>query len=535
VGHWFESDYRHFLLKNIFMNAKLINSIYKTIIFLPLLLYFGKRSYIAYDEGFYALQAKWILQNNNWVVPVWWDQFVLDRTVGIQFLIAKCQQILGHTSFAAHLPSTIAAISMLFLTYKLHQELIGRKDAIFSALILATTYIWLDFAHLATQDMIFAFLVTSGLYSLAKLREEKKPMYLLIFGSWIGLAFFMKTFLIGIPLVTLLPYLIYKRQIIIGKFFWLGIFIGFLPFLIWSYHINLYIDKNIIFFLIDKVNSLSVKNTFTNPFYYYIWNIPINFLPWSIFSLIGLIYQLKTNKQINYLLAYFPIFFIFTLSLFSTKTPYYCLPIASIISINAYIGFKATLKINRLKLVFFQVTSKIIPIFIFLTITFYFLLLKKSINLNLKEEVFLITGLLISAFVLIIIRNAKKFRSIFLTFLVFPYLIGSCMVQSGLLTDRSRNLRESMEFIIAKEGLHNKSINVIRDNLNFDDSTSKLIKILLMTPNLGRDFNNLNQLKSNEYAWMIEYTDETDKSANYQIIASDNYLNPWKLIKKKNI
>ena len=119
------------------MNAKLISSIYKTIIFFPLLLYFGKRSYIAYDEGFYALQAKWMLQNNNWVVPVWWDQFVLDRTVGIQFLIAKCQQIFGETSFVAHLPSTIASFLMLFLTYKLHQELIGRKDVIFSALILA--------------------------------------------------------------------------------------------------------------------------------------------------------------------------------------------------------------------------------------------------------------------------------------------------------------------------------------------------------------------------------------------------------------
>ena len=190
------------------MNAKIISSIYKTIIFFPLLLYFGKRSYIAYDEGFYALQAKWMLQNNNWVVPVWWDQFVLDRTVGIQFLIAKCQQIFGETSFVAHLPSTIASFLMLFLTYKLHQELIGKKDALFSALILATTYIWLDFAHLATQDMIFACLVTSGIYALVKLREEQESLYLLIFGGWIGLAFFMKTFLMAIPLITLFPYLL---------------------------------------------------------------------------------------------------------------------------------------------------------------------------------------------------------------------------------------------------------------------------------------------------------------------------------------
>ena len=515
------------------MNAKLINSIYKTVIFFPLLLYFGKRSYIAYDEGFYALQARWILQNNNWIVPVWWDQFILDRTIGIQFLIAKFQQIFGESSFVAHLPSTIAASLMLFLTYKLHQEFIGKKDAIFSALILATTYIWLDFAHLATQDMIFACLVTTGLYSLAKLREVDKPFYLFLFGSWIGLAFFMKTFLIAIPLITLLPYLIYTGKIINKKFFWLGIFIGLLPFLVWSFYIDPYLDKNIIFFLIDKVNTLSVNNTFTNPIYYYIWNIPVNFLPWSIFSIIGLIFQFRNSKQINYLLAYFPLLYILILSLFSTKTPYYSLPIASILSINAYLGFKETLKVGRLKLLFFQLTSKIIPVFIFFTIVIYFLVLKNSINSNLKEEVFLISGFLISALILINMRNAKNFRSIFLSLLVCPYLIGSCIVQSGLLTDRSRNIRETIEYISEKEGLHDQPINVINDDLNIEESTSKLIKILLITPNLGKNFNNLNELKPKEYAWMIESKNITTESENYQIIASDKSLNPWKLIKKK--
>jgi len=514
------------------MNARLINLIYKTIIFFPLLLYFGKRSYIAYDEGFYALQARWMIQNNNWIVPVWWDQFVLDRTIGIQFLIAKFQQIFGQTPFVAHLPSTIAAISMLFLTYKLHQELIGRKDAIFSALILSTTYIWLDFAHLATQDMIFACLVTSGLYSLAKLKEVKKSFYLVLFGSWIGLGFFMKTFLIAIPLISLLPYLIDKRKQINSQFFWLGLFIGFLPLFIWSFYINPFLDKNIIFYLLDKVNALSVNNTFTNPFYYYIWNIPINFLPWSIFSIIGLIDQIFNIKQKNYLLIYFPILFIFVLSIFSTKTPYYALPIASILSINGYLGVKATLKIDRLRILFIQLTSKIIPVFICFAIIIYFLVLKESINLSLKAEVFLITGFLISALALISIKNAKQFRSIFLTFLIFPYLIGSCMVQSGLLVDRSRDIRESIEYISTKEGLYDQPINVIRDNLDIEESISKLIKILLMTPQIGKGLKNLNDLKSNEYAWMIESKNIDNKTKNYQIIASDKNLNPWKLIKK---
>ena len=62
--------------------------LFKLIIFIPLIFYFGKRSYIAFDEGFYALQARWILDKGNWIIPLWWDEYVLDRTIGLQYLFA---------------------------------------------------------------------------------------------------------------------------------------------------------------------------------------------------------------------------------------------------------------------------------------------------------------------------------------------------------------------------------------------------------------------------------------------------------------
>ena len=73
----------------------------KLLIFIPIIFYFGKRSYLAYDEGFYALQARWILDKGNWTIPLWFDEYVLDRTIGFQFLIAKSQQILGRNIFWA--------------------------------------------------------------------------------------------------------------------------------------------------------------------------------------------------------------------------------------------------------------------------------------------------------------------------------------------------------------------------------------------------------------------------------------------------
>ncbi|MDC3147602.1 glycosyltransferase family 39 protein, partial [Prochlorococcus sp. AH-716-I09] len=184
----------------------------KIFLFIPLIFYFGKRSYLAYDEGFYALQARWILEKDNWIIPLWWDRYVLDRTIGIQFLIAKSQDIFGVNMFSAYLPTTIAAITMLFITFKLHEELFGKKNALISPLILSTTYVWFDYAHLATQDLIYSCLVTIGVFSLVKIKSKDNIFYILLFGIWIGLAFMMKTFLVAIPLLSLTPYLLKDQK-----------------------------------------------------------------------------------------------------------------------------------------------------------------------------------------------------------------------------------------------------------------------------------------------------------------------------------
>ena len=196
------------------MKSTFIKRFKKLIIFFPILIYLGKRSYLAYDEGFYALQARWIIDNNNWLIPQWWDGYNLDRTIGIQYLIAKSQTIFGMNSFAAHIPTTIGAFVMIFLTHKLHEELVGKRGAIFSSIILSTTFIWFDFAHQATQDLIFACLVTGGLYSLIKIESNRNILFHLTFGLWIGLAFILKTFLVIVPLIALSPYILKKRNVL---------------------------------------------------------------------------------------------------------------------------------------------------------------------------------------------------------------------------------------------------------------------------------------------------------------------------------
>ena len=515
---------------NIILKFKLF---FKLFIFIPIIFYFGKRSYIAYDEGFYALQARWILDKGNWTIPLWFDEYTLDRTIGLQYLIAKSQEIFGRNIFWAYLPTTIAAIVMLFLTYKLHEELIDKKYAFVSPLILSTTYLWFDYSHLATQDIIFSSLVTFGIFSLAKIKSRNNKLYILLFGIWIGLAFMMKTFLVAAPLISLLPYVYIKKNFLITKFFWFGLLIGFIPYLIWTISIDPYLNQNIIFHLFEKFTNLQNKNNFTNPFYYYFWNIPTTFLPWSIFSIIGIICHRSDNKNQKFLLTFFPLTFIFIISLFSTKTPYYPLQISSIFTLNSFLGIKYLFNSKIYKSIFIFITSKIIPIFLIAIASLYYFFFKNITSLNYKENTYLFIGFILFGLSWTFLNNKTNFKNTLIILLIGPYLLTSFLLGSGLFTDRSRELRETMEYVSSLDIVKNQNIKVDKSRIKNIASHSKIIKISLLTPNLGEGFNNLSDLNSGELAWSSDYSDDRNNDKSYEILYKNENLEPWKLIIKR--
>ena len=248
------------------MADKFFKTFKKFILFTPLILYFGDRSLIAYDEGIYALQAKWILENNNWIAPMKWGSVMNDRTIGIQFLIAICQKIFGENLFSAYIPNIFFGSLMLYLTYELHKELTSKAWPIISSIILCTTFLWINYFHMATQDLIFSSLTTLGIYSSIKSYKTKHNFYFFFAGIWIGLAFMLKTYLALIPLIALIPFL-YQTKIYKNINFWIGLIIGFLPFLIWSIQIIKLHGWQSFTGIYDKLLTLSGDNDFSNPFF----------------------------------------------------------------------------------------------------------------------------------------------------------------------------------------------------------------------------------------------------------------------------
>ena len=111
--------------------------------------------------------------------------------------------------------------------------------------------------------------------------------------------------------------------------------------------------------------------------------------------------------------------------------------------------------------------------------------LKNTIYFNSKENTFLILGLLLFGLSWSFIKHKKTFKELLITLIIGPYLLTSFLLQSGLFTDRSRELREKMEYVSSLDIVKNQPINVDKTGIKNSKSQSKIIRISLHTPKLG--------------------------------------------------
>jgi len=313
----------------------------------------------------------------------------------------------------------------------------------------------------------------------------------------------------------------------------LGLLIGFIPYLIWTLSIDPYLDQNIIFHLFEKFKNLSNKNTFTNPFYYYFWNIPITFLPWSMFSIIGIIFHKSENKDQKLIIKIFPLTFILIISLFSTKTPYYPLQISPIFTLNSFLGIKYLYNSKLHKSIFIFITSKIIPLFLISIACLYYFFFKNITSLNFKENTYLFIGLILFGLSWSFLGNKTNFKNVLIILIMGPYLLTSFLLGSGLFTDRSREIRETMEYVSSIDMVKNQNIKVDKSVINNIESHSKIIRISILTPNLGEGLNSINDLNPGELAWSSESSDKRINDKSYEILYKNDTLKPWILILKR--
>ena len=107
-----------------------------------------------------------------------------------------------------------------------------------------------------------------------------------------------------------------------------------------------------------------------------------------------------------------------------------------------------------------------------------------------------------------LLNNKTNFKNVLVILIIGPYLLTSLLLGSGLFTDRSKELRKTMEYVASLDLVKNQTIKVDKSGINSNEAQSKIIRIALQTPILGDGLNSINDLNNGELSWFNESSDK---------------------------
>ena len=285
-------------------------------------------SLMAHDEGWYATLALGLVRSQNWLSPTWWGQLIYDKTSGVHWMIAAAYSLFGVSETAARLPSGLACLASIALLYAIGSTLLTPRSAFLGALCLSTVILWTQYGQLATQDMPLVALELLAIWALlrAEQRPQQKIGWGILAGLAFGLGFFVKGFMVALPALALVPYLVFdhkRHRHLLNPGLYLGLFLGLGLVLYWFWQLWQTHGPepfNQLFGILALAASADYHGV--GP-WYYLWNIPANFLPWTPLVVIGLVYLFRSPPNRPLLLWGYPAILMGLLQLFSTKTIYY--------------------------------------------------------------------------------------------------------------------------------------------------------------------------------------------------------------------
>ena len=295
------------------------------------------QSLMAHDEGLYARRARVIVDSGDWVHP-WTSPH--HKTPGPYWVVGLFIQLLGRHEVAVRLPSVLASVGCLLLTYAIGRRLLGPTAALLGTLSLGLAPLWLQYSRLATPDVLFTGLILLAVWLLLLADGARSRFHWLYFGigTTLGLTVLVRSFLAAIPVACLLPYLLLSGRHHLKQWsLYLGGLMGLLPTAIWLWLCWQRYEMAVFNSLVNfPVSQGLTTDRVKSPLFYGL-NLLVNDFLWIFFALgaailllLGLMHAQTKVAYVSQprfsLLLLYPLLYIGLLSFASTKLPHYVLP-----------------------------------------------------------------------------------------------------------------------------------------------------------------------------------------------------------------
>lgn len=289
------------------------------------------------DEPRYAEVAREMILLKNLAIPHLNGEIYTDKPPLFFWLIAVLMRIFGQGSAtAARLPSAIFATATAIITYRFGRFLFNRRVGLLSALVLVTNgeFFWL--ARRANIDCTLTFFTTLAIVLFwVGLGDRRRGLFFSASFLSMGIGFLAKLQVaLIVPVLTLACALFLTNKFFVLKTrsLYISALFFLVPPLCWLIPAYVYGGKEYLVSLFyEKTTAIFFTEiSHARPFYYYLENFPVNFLPWFFFFVSAIFLSFRKeqrrDERIILLLSWFFTGFIF-FSLSKGKRELYLLPL----------------------------------------------------------------------------------------------------------------------------------------------------------------------------------------------------------------
>ena len=451
---------------------------------------FSTQSLVAHDEGLYARRSRLVEESYNWFINPFNTPH--HKTIGSYWFIALAIKLFGNSEFALRLPSILASFLCLVISYLIALKITNKKAALISIFSLSSMPLWIQYSRYASPDFPFLLcillVIIFFLHYLESDLNIRKISYIFLSGLFISTAFFIRSYMVFVPLIGLSPfflYHLYKSKRLFNIIFIFGILIGSIPTLInlsFSYKSHGIEGVILLFdFAKDKaIGGFNVSNFLLIPLNYLYLTFPVGILFVILFVFC------RTNNKINYpLLIYiYPLLSLLTLLCMSTSYLHYYLfllpPLSILFSVRLQSYFftsSNSKKSIRYILLFFV-------LLISLSIIFLLLLYIDSFIQYSSDKIFLlylVSSFLVLSFIasLRFLFEHRKFRFDLLKFfynIIIPqYISISLLYNFGIIGNPNFRLKSFLREENVSSIINSNTIYLY----NVDSKTNTLLSYYL--------------------------------------------------------
>jgi 4-amino-4-deoxy-L-arabinose transferase-like glycosyltransferase len=311
------------------------------LVLVSLLIFFpglGARDLWAPVEPRYAEIVRVMLAKGEWIVPTVNGELYTDKPI-FYFWVALVASMIagGVTEWTLRFPSAASAVGLVVVTYALGRNFYSPRVGFMAALTLATTARVFWEGRWAHTDIPLTFFFTLSLYCSARaLLKQGGARHFLYSYILIGFATLTKGLIgVALPGLILFCFAAVRKE-------WRALSTWRLPtgalvfaavVAPWVALVSLSTDGRWLddFVMIQHVGRFFGRTGHVEPFYYYFVNLPLDFLPWTIF-VPGALWAARKNlaavkePSTLFLFLWFAVVFVF-FSLSHTKRALYLLPL----------------------------------------------------------------------------------------------------------------------------------------------------------------------------------------------------------------